>query len=343
MKSKALFNSMVLLLFLLGACVPKLAATLAPPAEEEWAPATEAPLENEQAISESAASLPMPAPQAPLTKDGVSAMPGQNVVVQTGADALTSAQTGERMIIKNAEVRLLVENTDNAINRLLQVVGDVGGYVISSRTWYQSTVDGKNYKYATVTMGVPVEQFETAMRRLRSLALQVLDENASGQDVSEEYVDLQSRLTNLEATRDRIRSFLNNAKTIDESLRINEELAKIEEQIEQVKGRMHYLANRAAFSTITVTLEPHIPPITPSPTLTPTPTHTPTPTATPTPWNPGRAFHGATRTITVIYQFFVEALIWLAVVFVPLLIPPLLLFLLARFLFRRKTKPIKSE
>src|SRR5512140_3193185 len=112
-------------------------------------------------------------------------------------------------------------------------------------------------------MGVPVDQFETAMRRLRGVALRVLDENASGQDVTSEYVDLQSQLGNLEATRDRIRSFLANAQSVEESLRINQELTNIEAQIEQVKGRMNFLSNRSAYSTITINLEPDIPPATP--------------------------------------------------------------------------------
>ena len=198
-------------------------------------------------------------------------MPGAGVVVQTGADALTVAQTGSRMVIKNGEIRLLVEDADNAIDRALQVVGDVRGYIVSSRSWYQTGPDGKNYKYATVTIGVPADQFETAMRRFRAIALRVLDENASGQDVSDEYVDLQSQLVNLEATRDRIRKFLDDAQSVEESLSVNNELSKIEADIEKIKGRMNYLSNRSAFSTITVTFEPDIPPQPPPPTPPPPP------------------------------------------------------------------------
>lgn len=261
------------------------------------------------------------------------AMPGPNVVIQTGSEALTSVQSGNRMVIKNGEIRLLVEDTDNAIDRALQVVSDTRGYIISSRTWYQTGPEGKNYKYATVTVGVPADQFENAMRRLRTIALRVLDENAAGQDVSDEYVDLQSQLTNLEATRARIRSFLDNAKTVEESLRINSELAKIEADIERVKGRMNYLSNRSAFSTITITFEPDIPP------LPPTPTPTPQPTATPKPWNPGETAESATKTLTRIYQTLIELFIWIGIVLVPLLAPPALLGWGIFKLVTRKTKP----
>jgi len=163
-------------------------------------------------------------------------------------------------------------STDNAIDRTTQIVSDVGGYIISSRVWYQD-YSGTNYKYATISLGVPVDEFEHAMSRLRGLAVRVLDENASGQDVTSEFVDAQSQLGNLEATRDRIRSFLDDAKTVEESLRINQELSNIEAQIDQVKGRMNYLSGRSAYSTITLNLEPNLPILTP----TPTPTRRPPP------------------------------------------------------------------
>jgi ABC-type uncharacterized transport system fused permease/ATPase subunit len=105
------------------------------------------------------------------------------------------------------------------------------------RVWYQPYSDGENYKYATITIGVPVDQFERTLSRLRALAMKVLDETASGEDVTNQFVDLQSQVTNLEATRDRIKSFLDEAKTVDESLRINAELANVEAQIEQI-GQM---------------------------------------------------------------------------------------------------------
>jgi len=291
------------------------------------APAARAP---EQPLVESlpmaTAMLPMAAAPADEQKSADSAgMPGQNAAVQTGAEA-ANPQSG-RMVLKNAEVRLLVAETDNAIDRSLQVVSDLGGYVISSRVWYQE-FSGINFKYATLSIGVPSTQFETAMRRFRSLSLKVLDETASGQDVTDEYVDLQSQLTNLEATRDRIRGFLAEAKTVEESLRINQELTNIEAQIEQVKGRMNYLSNRAAYSTITLTLEPDIPPATATPT--------PTPTAPPT-WKPGETVDAAQKSVVFIYQRLIELFIWIVIVLVPLALPPaLFIWLVYKFFSRRK-------
>lgn len=153
------------------------------------------------------------------------------------------------------------------------------------------------------------------MRRLRGLALKVLDENASGTDVTDQYVDLESRLRNLEATEIRIRAFLDKAVTVEEALQVNQKLADITAQIEQVKGQMNYLKDRSAYSTITVHLSPEVP----TPTLTPTPTATPTPTPTPTPvaWRPDQTFKRSTGILGSILRTLGDLLIWITIVFGP--------------------------
>jgi len=262
-------------------------------------------------------------------------MPTAGVVYQTVPDvdnAPGQAAYVDRMLIKNAEVSVLVEDSDIAIDRLTQVVGDVGGYIVSSRIWYQPHLDGENYKYASITLGIPVDQFEVTMRRVRGLAIRVLDENASGEDVTDQFVDLQSRLTNLEATQARIQSFLEDAKTVDEALRINQELAQIEAQIEEVKGRMNYLSDRAAFSTITVTVSPELPEI------------EPTPLPTPKPWTPADTLKDATETLVKAYQGIAEFAIWIIVAVLPILVPPVLIvWMLLKLLRRKPAKQVSSS
>jgi hypothetical protein len=251
-------------------------------------------------------------------------------VYNTGADAERAAFADSHMIIKNGDIKLLVEDTDVAIDRATQVIGDMGGYIISSRVWYQPYYDGENYKYATITIGMPVDQFERALSRLRVLAVKVLDETASGEDVTNQFVDLQSQVTNLEATRDRIKSFLDEAKTVDEALRINAELANVEAQIEQIKGQMNYLQDRSAYSTVTINLEPVLPEL----------IETPTPTPTPNVWKPGETFKDAKKTVTYAYQGIVDFLIWVFVVFVPIFAPPvLIIWALWKFFTRKPKKP----
>jgi hypothetical protein len=268
-----------------------------------------------------------PAPAATAAAFEIKGETGENVVVQTS----------NRKIIKNGEMRLLVKDTDVAIDRATQVITDLGGYIVSSRTWYDDYY-GNNLKYATITIGIPVDQFERALQRFRDLSIRVLDENATGEDVTDQYVDLQSQLQNLEATQARIQEFLKDAKTVDEALKINQQLSDIEGQIEEIKGRMNYLTNRAAFSTITVNFEPELPILTPTPTRTITPTLTPWPTSTPVPWKPGETFASAQRTVTTAYRGIFDFLIWLVVVILPILLPFALIGWILWMIFGRKSK-----
>jgi hypothetical protein len=245
---------------------------------------------------------------------------------------LSYKSSSVRMVIKDAEMQLLVEDTDRAIDQVTQMAADYGGYLLSSESWF----DGE-FKYATIRLAVPSEAFETALTNLRHIGVKVIKETGSGQDVSAEYTDLQSRLTNLEATAARVREFLKAAQTVEESLKVNQQLSDLEAQIEQIKGQMKYYEGRAAFSTITANLVPQRPTPTPSPTATITPT--PTPTATTTPkarWNPVHTMDSATNVLGILFRATIDLLIWLIVVFGPfILVLCLILWVLDRILHLR--------
>lgn len=313
----SLINVLVVVMILISACSSAATPTQAPRGlVDASSAASGAP-----APREAAAMAPTAAPAAtqPAAPSADNSKPG------TGVQSSPYRQT--RMIIKNGELTLLVADTDRALDQTTSIAVDSGGYIVSSRTW---VVDG--FKYAMLTMGVPSDQFEAVQRQLRTLAVQVLNDTASGQDVSDEYVDLQSRLTNLEATAARIREFLADAKTVEEALKVNAQLTEVENEIEQIKGRMNYLKDRAAYSTLVVTLEPQRP--------TPTPTSTPTPTPTPTPayWQPDKTVKAAGDTLSGLLQGLGDMLIWLGIVVVPFAIPVVILVALVAVVRRRNRK-----
>lgn len=301
------------------------------------AAAQELPAEPEPILMEPAAPLPTVAYKAADEAEGqsvssigfpVADSTAYEITNQSGD--LTVLERSNRMIVKNADIRLLVEDTNTAIDRTTQIVGDSGGYIVSSRVWFQDYGE-HSLKYASVTLGVPVDEFEKVLSRLRGLAIEVRDETASGDDVTDQYVDLQSQLTNLEATRERVKSFLDDAKTVDEALRINQELAGLESQIEQIKGRMNYLNDRSAFSTITINFEPELPEVEPAPQ--------PEPAA----WNPGIVLKDAVKVLTVAYQGIAEFVIWLFVVILPILLPPAFVLWILWKLVTRRTARVAAD
>jgi len=193
-----LLSIFALLALLVVGCAPAAPAEefVGYAAEEPAPPAPEAPA---AALAESPADLP---DESAEITDETFDLVNYNI-----------GQQSERMIIKNGDIKLLVKDTEVAIDGVTQLVRDVGGYIISSRVWYEDWY-GTGYKSASISVGVPVDQFETALRRLRGLSIRVLDEQATGEDVTDQFVDLESKLTNLEATRNRIRTFLDQAQTV---------------------------------------------------------------------------------------------------------------------------------
>ncbi len=194
------------------------------------AAATELPA-FEEAAAPAAMEMPAAEVQTVLVEKEVEAR--DNAAGQAQAPPSTTAGGGglndilpsqvSRMVIKDAFIDLLVENSQRAADQVTDMAAVMGGYIISSRVWYED-----EQLYATIRMAVPSENFERTLTQLRGLAVQVINETASGQDVSAEYNDLQSRLNNLEATAARVRTFLDEAKTVEESLKINATLSDLE-------------------------------------------------------------------------------------------------------------------
>jgi len=158
----------------------------------------------------------------------------------------------ESMIIYTGDISIVVADTEAAATDIEALATGMGGRVVSS-SFYQSS---QGALAGSITIRVPVERFDEAMNRIQEMAVEVRRADRSSEDVTEEYVDLQARLENLEATADRVRSFLDQAATVEEALAVNQELSRLEEEIEAYKGRIQYLENRADFSTITVSLTP---------------------------------------------------------------------------------------
>lgn len=318
----SLVNVLIVVTILISACSPQ-AASAPQVVQREAAAQSQQPAQPQEAPAAGAAS----AADASASNAPAAGAPAAGAAKDTSIGVQASPYQQGRLIIKNGEMTLLVADTDRALDQATSVATDTGGYIVASKTWLQ---DG--FKYAQMTMGVPVDQFEVAQRRLRGLAVQVLNDTASGQDVSAEFVDLQSRLNNQEATAARIREFLKDTKTVEEALKVNAQLTEVENEIEQIKGRMQFLKDRSAFSTLVVTLNPQLP--TPTPTLTPTPTPTPTPVY----WQPGKTVESAGNALSGLLQGLGDMLIWLGIVVVPFALPLVIIVAVITYFNRRKKK-----
>ncbi len=245
--------------------------------------------ENAAAPTQAAGALP----QATAMASG--AVP---VGAPGSAEQLANAPIAGRMVIKNADLELLVQDSELALDRVTQLAADFGGYIISAQTWQQGDLT-----HATLRLGIPSVAFESALNQLRAIGLEILRENTSGEDVSAAYVDLESRLSSLEATAARVREFLADAQTVEEALQVNERLSALETQIEQVRGQTRYFEGRSAFSTVTVTITPQLAEVAPEPEPV---------------WSPLRTAGEAADVLANGSRAMVDLVIWLVIVLGPL-------------------------
>lgn len=235
------------------------------------------------------------------------------------SDAAFNAQDvpEERLIIRTADLSLVVEDTEEAIATIGRMAEENGGWVVSSNVFQYN----ENAKTGDITIRVPASGFNSAIEALKGLAVEVTSESTTGQDVTEEYVDLSARLENLEATADRVRSFLEEARDVEDALAVNQELSRLEGEIEVIKGRLQYLSQSAAFSTITVHLTPDV-------------------LAQPIEvggWRPQGVARDAIEALIETLQIIASALIWLAIYVLPIALIILVpLWLLLRFVLRRR-------
>ncbi len=176
----------------------------------------------------------------------------------TGSAKLASQQLSERLIIREGNISMVVEDTlaaKESIERMAAEMASEDAFVVSS-TELGGTADRS--PRIIMVLRIPSTRFGEVMDRLAALAVEVQERTETAQDVTEEYVDLQARLESLETARTRLLSIMEDAETTEDLLRAEQQLTQREAEIESLKGRVEYLTQSARLSRISVTLSPYI-------------------------------------------------------------------------------------
>jgi len=156
-------------------------------------------------------------------------------------------------VIKTGELDLQVSKgqVSHTLDQLTGLATLERGYVADSRT-----SEGGVAPSGEVTLRVPVTAFEDTVKRARSITgVKVLALETSGKDVTSKYVDLTARIKALKDTRQTFLILLSKATTIGETLAVQQHITDVQTQIEQLQGQKNVLANQAALSTLTVTVD----------------------------------------------------------------------------------------
>jgi len=219
----------------------------------------------------------------------------------------------ERLVIKTGQLSLLVADVKQAVEEITKFAEDEEGFVLLADVHKVSPESEK--LIGIVKIKVPSEKFTQIFNRLKNFGLKVTSENVSGQDVTEEYTDLQSRLRNLEAAETQLLDLMKRAGKVTEILEVQRELVRTREEIERLKGRVDFLEKSAKMATITVNLsteEEELPIVEEG-------------------WRPRKVARAALRTLVRFWQRIGNLLIWSAIFFSPFILLGVLVFLFRRF------------
>mgnify|MGYP002394908200 CR=1 FL=1 len=194
--------------------------------------------------------VPLPAPEpAPAPDEGKPSSPPVGELPWSDAPAIPE----ERMIVRNGNISLVVDDVADAQDEIEELALELNGWVVSSNIYGE-----EEKKRGRISIRVPSDSFDQAMAEFREMAVRVTSESTSTQDITEEYVDLQSRLKNAQATEEQYLALLEQADEVEDILSIYEALSRIRSEIEQIKGRMQYLEQTSSTSMISVDLTPAV-------------------------------------------------------------------------------------
>lgn len=226
----------------------------------------------------------------------------------------------KRLVIKNADMTIVVPDPSQSMNNIAQMAETMGGFVVTASLFQHQSENGIEIPQASITIRVPAEQFDEALTKIRSQSDRLpINENINSQDVTLEYTDLQSRLRNLEATEAQLVEIMDEARRTEDVLSVYNELVQIREQIEVIKGQIQYYEQSAALSSISVELLANeaVQPLTIGS------------------WQPGGVAKVAIQTLINTLKFLVNAAIWILLYVLPVLLVIFLMFILPIYLLWR--------
>lgn len=167
--------------------------------------------------------------------------------------------TLDRKVISNTSLALSVGDIGAAFNEAGRLARVNGGYTEKSSYTNSDNVEAKQ-RSASLTLRVPATHYDELLGSLRGISgAKVVSEGSKSTEITEQYTDLQSRMRNLERTEQSYLKLLEQAKSIQEILTVNDRLDGVRAQIEQIQGRLKVFDNLADLATIDLTISPLLP------------------------------------------------------------------------------------
>ncbi len=239
---------------------------------------------------------------SPQTSRGVDM---QNTMLEKRAAPLST----DRLVIKNSNLSLVVNDVESTGDKIVSYAKGQGGFMV-----YVSYSRPSESPFGQITVRVPSDKLDEALKYFKSLSIKVTSENLVGTDVTDQYVDIQARLAQLRKTQSKLSELLDKATQVQDILAVQQQLSSIQEQIDSLVGQQKALEQKAKLTEVTIFLS------TDELALPYTPDTT---------FRPAVVFKQAVRSLLSTFRVGAEGAIWLAVYSV-IIIPAYLLYHLIR-------------
>jgi hypothetical protein len=190
-------------------------------------------------------------------------MPAEDVAASTAPSTIDPDYQGERLVVRNVSMRMEVEDVPETVESIESAIEAAGGIVSMLNV---GTAEDPVYRYEAegalgdgaplagyITVRVPADQLEAFTDEVSALG-EVLRMDASQDDVTQQYVDLNARLKNLQAREERLRQLYEEAETVEDTLAVDRELSAVRGEIEAMQAQIQYLERQAAMATVTIEL-----------------------------------------------------------------------------------------
>jgi len=180
----------------------------------------------------------------------------KKVSLTDAVKADTTAEAAERKIIRNADITIEVASTSEAQHSVTSIAEAHGGFVVNSESKQRQSADpAQRSTDFKLVVRVPSTQFGVALDEIKKLATNVPEEKTTGQDVTEEFIDLEARIKTQKALEIQFLEIMRQATKVVDALEVQRQIAEVRTQIEQLEGRKRFIENRSSLATITVNVQ----------------------------------------------------------------------------------------
>ncbi len=178
----------------------------------------------------------------------------EKITLKQSEDSTLNTAPTDRKIIRNADLTLESDSPEDSQREITSIAERAGGFVVESQAT-SSDVKSTRRDIVNISIRVPSQKFADAMEEIRRTGTRIVIESVKGEDVTEEFIDVEARLRAKKALEMQFMEIMKRANNVNDALNVQSEIADVRGEIERIEGRKRFLENQSSLSTIKIRLQ----------------------------------------------------------------------------------------